>query len=416
MKKQLLLLSAILFTITSFAQIVFEKGYFIDNSDQKFECLIKNVDWKSNPTSFEYKLSEDSENKTGTLDNVKEFEVYNESKYVRFKGNIDRSGDEVNAMSNQQNPQFNEESLYLKVLIEGKADLYEYTDKNLKRYFYSVDGSDVEQLVYKRYTISATDESGNTKIDSYGRPETEKIGVNNTYKQQLWNTLKCPSINQTRIEKLEYKTNSMLKFFSEYNKCHDQESVSYKKETSNFFNLNIRPGVNFSSLTMENTAEFTSSKYEYDYGSQTNFRLGIEAEFIMPFLKNKLGIIIEPTYQYFKGEATSTQQTVTVDYKSIELPLGVRYYIFLNDKSKFFVNGQLCFDINLNSTLERSISEDLDVSSRINFALGAGYKYNDKFSIEARYLTPRNILGDYLFWNTDYNTVSLILGYTLIHK
>ena len=44
-----------------FAQISFEKGYFINNANQKTNCLIKNQDWKDNPTEFEYKLDENSE-------------------------------------------------------------------------------------------------------------------------------------------------------------------------------------------------------------------------------------------------------------------------------------------------------------------------------------------------------------------
>ena len=57
LKKWLFLVFPILAT-NCCAQISFEKGYYIDNSNQKVDCLIKNVDWKNNPTSFEYKLSD----------------------------------------------------------------------------------------------------------------------------------------------------------------------------------------------------------------------------------------------------------------------------------------------------------------------------------------------------------------------
>lgn len=55
MKKQLLILTVLLSLITN-AQIIFEKGYYITNDDQKIDCFIKNNDWKYNPSEFDYQL------------------------------------------------------------------------------------------------------------------------------------------------------------------------------------------------------------------------------------------------------------------------------------------------------------------------------------------------------------------------
>jgi hypothetical protein len=46
MKKQLLLLLCLVFTANAYTQIVFEKGYYINNANEKVECLIKNIDWR----------------------------------------------------------------------------------------------------------------------------------------------------------------------------------------------------------------------------------------------------------------------------------------------------------------------------------------------------------------------------------
>ncbi len=61
MTKKLLLLIITILHLEGYSQITFEKGYIIDNSDQKIECLIKNIDWIFNPVNLEYKISEDSE-------------------------------------------------------------------------------------------------------------------------------------------------------------------------------------------------------------------------------------------------------------------------------------------------------------------------------------------------------------------
>jgi len=83
--KSFLLVCAILFlSISCYSQIIFEKGYFIDNAGQKTECLIKNMDWRSNPTAFDYKLSESDKSKTETIASVKEFGIYTVARYKRY--------------------------------------------------------------------------------------------------------------------------------------------------------------------------------------------------------------------------------------------------------------------------------------------------------------------------------------------
>ncbi len=59
------------------AQILFEKGYFIDYRNIKIDCFIRNADWKNYPEKFDYKLSEDGEIKTIDLKETKEFGIGN---------------------------------------------------------------------------------------------------------------------------------------------------------------------------------------------------------------------------------------------------------------------------------------------------------------------------------------------------
>ena len=44
-------------------------------------------------------------------------------------------------------------------------------------------------------------------------------------------------------------------------------------------------------------------------------------------------------YQYFKAEYIRGTQEFAVFYNSIELPVGLRHYFFLNENSKFFINS-----------------------------------------------------------------------------
>ena len=209
MRKQLLLIA--LFTILcaeSYSQIIFENGYFIDESNNKNECLIKNVDWKNNPTEFEYKFSQNDTVHKATIKTVKEFGIYNVSKYIRAKTNIDKSSEQIDKMSSERNPNFQEELLFLKVLIEGKASLFLYIDGNLTRFFYKLNDSEIQQLVYKRYLID------------------DIILENNSFKQELFLKLKCEEIVLNDIKNLRYSNRDLEKLFIKYNKCTGSDYIN----------------------------------------------------------------------------------------------------------------------------------------------------------------------------------------------
>jgi hypothetical protein len=404
--KNLPIIFIIFLSINSYSQINFEKGYYINNSNEKIECLIKNMDWNNNPVEFEYKLLEDTDIKNKKIKSVQEFGLNNLSKYIRREVKIDRSKLNTNNLSKERKPIFEVEELFLKVLIEGKSNLYEYVDGNLRRYFYSLDNSEIDQLVFKKFIT-----------------KNNNLGQNNTYKQQLWSNLKCTDFKISRIENLTYNKNDLIKFFVEYNECHNHNFINYKSnKKKDLFNLTIRPRINNSSLEVNNNNSFIG-KIIFD--NENSFGLGIEAEYILPFNKNKWSIAIEPTFQNYKSKKTSNSSEISggiitgnAKYSSIEIPLSLRHFFYINNDSKIFLNASLIFDLSLKSSLEFTRSNNsniksLDIESRNNFALGAGYKLYDRYSLEVRYQTNREILGDYIFWGSKYSTLSVIFGYTL---
>lgn len=102
-----------------------------------------------------------------------------------------------------------------------------------------------------------------------------------------------------------------------------------------------------------------------------------------------------------------------MEYKSIALPIGVRYYLFLNDNSKFFVNASHVWDFVFDSRVEFSYGSDLEIQSTRNLALGLGYKYMDKYSFELRYSFDKELMGNYTGFGSKKNVISLLAGYTL---
>jgi hypothetical protein len=402
--KKVIWLTAITAAGLLHAQIKFEKGYFVNNSGQRTEALIKNLDWKNNPTEFEFKTDESSsEIKKETIKNIQEFGIDNEQRYIRKTVMIDGSSKQLNNLSNERKPEFTEETVFLKYVVEGKADLLYYENGNLEKFFISTNDSDVKQLIYKPYYINAS-----------------AVAYNEDYKKQILDNLNC-GVDLTDVNNLKYKSSDLVKVFLKYNECSNSTVINYNQnyEKRDLFNLTIRPGINLSSFEISNSSFATSESNKFD--NKIAFRIGLEAELILPFNKNKWAVFAEPTYQYYKaekdfvvyqGQASENIRTRSIDYKSIEIPIGIRYYLFLNDKSKIFINAAYNVDFEMNSNIYYDF-QSLKIASASNFAFGAGYKYNDKFVVEFRTSTKRDLLQNNTALNTGYRTSSIILGYTL---
>lgn len=395
--------------ISGYAQINFEKGYYINNAGEKTDCLIKNLDWKNNPTSFEYKTAEGSEIKTATINTIQEFAVTGVIRYKKVTVNIDKSTEQISRLGINKEPEFEEETLFLKVLVDGKASLYYYENGNLRRFFYQVDESKIEQLIYKKYKTYRND-----------------VATNLYFRQQLWANLQCKDLKMKEAVNTSYRKRELIKYFIKYNNCAGGDFITYKNENKkDAFNLSIRPGVNFSSLKTDNSQ---NDLRDTDFDTKASLRLGVELEYVLPFNNNKWAIILEPTYQsykaekfitYFRSTLLTIETNVEADYKSIEIPLGVRHYFFLNKNSKLFADaGLVVLDIAMNSKIdfEDERGMDLEIDSGEtgnNFFLGFGYKYKDRYGIEARYNFNRELLGPFGSWTSEYGGFSILLGYTI---
>ncbi|MGH1519264.1 outer membrane beta-barrel protein [Chryseobacterium sp. JK1] len=405
-------LSALLFfSIASFyAQVKFEKGYIIDQNDTKKEVLIKNKGWVSNPDNFIYKTDENSTEDKGTPATIKEFGIYNDSKYVTYNGDIDYSSDDISNFSHTKEPKFVKSSVFLKELVAGNKNLYTYKG-HITRYFYSESDSAIQPLIYKKYLFN-----GNSS----------QVATNEQYLDQLKTIFADNSSAQALVDRTQYTASSLSKIFKTYNGkstdgSTDQSFTESKKKVK--FNLNIRPGINFyAPLKLE------ESYRNPGFSSKSNFRVGVEAELVLPFNKNKWSVIVEPTYSQYTNKKTTIRTddnlyNITMDsYSSISVPVGIRYSMFLNEKSRIFVNASISV-LNVRTSSASSIDVDYDntVFDKIALAstqsfrgssIGAGFTYNNKFSVEARLNGNTNVLYKDLP-HADLKSFSLILGYNI---
>lgn len=199
------------------AQIKFEKGYFINNSGEKTEILIKNIDWKNNPTEFDYKNEGSSDIKKENIKNIQEFGIENSVRYIRKTVMMDHSSEDINFLSNNKEPKFEQNEVFLKYLVDGKVNLLYYENGNLKRFFYNSDNVTPKQLIFKAYYL-----------------EENLVGYNEEYKNQLSENLKC-GIYDNKIHEIKYNKKKLSEFFINYNECSTGKSINYNPKKRIYF-------------------------------------------------------------------------------------------------------------------------------------------------------------------------------------
>jgi hypothetical protein len=407
MKIFLLVLFFELFFLQSYSQVNFEKAYFIDNNGIRTECFIKNKDLYNNPNSFEYKRNQDeSIVKVGDITNVKEFGIINSIKFERVSVKMDMSSINLDKLSEVREPEWKDKTLFLKVLIDGEATLYEYKDENLKRYFYKLNNSPVEQLIYKRYFL---ENSGHTVS-----------AVNIDFQKQLWTNLLCDSTTMDEVIKLEYKSEDLSDYFGGYNKCKNNVFIDYrKKAVKGSFNIKAKGGITSSSLQIP-----YSSSANIKLGSKTSFNLGSEIEYMIPFNRNKWSGFSEISYQEYQVEKTITVPSSSgilfensykfnVSYKYFDLVFGLKHYMYLNDNSSLLIKAGYVFGLPMNSTIEIDNNLYRKISNSEGLTFGAGYSFKSKYNLEFR--MSSNHLDKY-YGYSQFDSFSLVFGYTLYNN
>jgi hypothetical protein len=388
MKKHLLLsLVALLCAAAAHAQVDFEKGYLVNNKGERIACWIKNKGWIYTPQSFDYRLEPTGPILEGLVTNVREFGIDSSARYLSRKVDIDRSSDELSSLSTSKEPIFKNEHLFLEVLAEGSVSLLHYSISGTERFFYET-GDSTKQLIYKRFVPK------------------ELVLVNRGFSRQLIKDVSCGTDATSRIPKVEYTRNSLLGWFKDYYQCKGEAYRLYVKPKKKIaFHVHLRPGAEFASMTVKSS----SFSQDYPVPSKVSGRAGLLLEAIFPFNKNKWALTVEPTYQYFK----SSNDRTAVDYQSFEVPVGVRYYLFLPNQDRAFLHLNYVLDQPFNSSIDlTSIGVSVDTRFARNFALGAGYQHG-RWSGELRLNTNRDITENVGAWYTDYRKVSLLLGYRL---
>ncbi|MEJ7643313.1 MAG: hypothetical protein WKF87_01845 [Chryseolinea sp.] len=398
----------ILSVCTSFPSLAqkqksFQKGYFINNEGIRTECYIDEREWYRDSKSFSYQLPAQGTVAPGSIESVKEF-VVGDARYIRFEVDVDNSSSKIDSLKQKMAPEWKRDTLFLSVLVDGKADLMYCKRNNEDRFFFKVDENQLTQLVHKQYITVRT----NT--------QPSRIATNNSYKNQLKNDVNCRRFSDERLKALHYDVGVLIKYFGQQNECWGGEVKTIDAMDRRMLRIRLTPG-----LSIAHAEGYARSRPHQDYEQNVGFRFGAEFEFLLPFHRKKWALLVEPAWQSYKagGEVDNKKE---VSYHSFELGMGIRHHFYLGKEFSIFLNGAAILDIPVEYLTtfldERYRLETISISGALG--LGASFK---RFSMEARYYTTRSSTGEavietpqqtiFIPLENDYQKMSIILGFRI---
>lgn len=400
---------------TSQAQVTYEPGYLLDNSGNRTECLVANEGWGENPRQFQYRIGANGPVQIGTIDDVSEFGIGEALRYERYNVRLDASSDLNADLGYQRNPEFTNQTVFLKVLVDGPARLLAYETAVNKRFFFQTDGNtEITPLIYKRY-----------------RTDQGKFGANLQFQNQLASELNCGDNPERESRQTDYKASALIRYFEGYAECRGLPYTSYEKaQGSGFVLVSARLGMSYGTASLEQinpNAPAPGNQISEDFGGKAYPRIGFQVEVFLPSRANRWSLFADPSYQKVAFEkrfirsypSIDVEVQANLDYSTIELPVGLRHYVYLGEQHALFFNVSAAMVVNLDSKITFQANQqlgrpdDLDISrSEAYVSFGMGYSFNRKFTFEARVNTGRDLLGNDPDWKAPLNqSGSLILGY-----
>ena len=214
---------------------------------------------------------------------------------------------------------------------------------------------------------------------------------NKEYQKELYNNLKCGSFTTKKLVKVNYRRKELIKLFSEYNNCNESEYKLFQtNKTPLILNFNINLGVNTTALESDYVVNTLVSNDKFE--SQASFIPGIDFELVLPYNQNKWAIFVGANYQSYERsteEVTLFSEdlgTISFEYSYLEIPIGIKHYMYLNNDLKLFLSAAYAPIMHLSSNNEEpfvlndNIQGDIffgkeeQVSSALIFGLGCKFK------------------------------------------
>lgn len=213
-------------------------------------------DWVSTPTSIEYFPADGSGSSTINIETIKTLDVPTYNKYISRKVTYDNTSNQLKDLKTDDNVYDTVNAFrLLRIVLQGRLNLYEYTNKNARQYFFieSKDG-EFATLENKKY------------LESTYLKEVTK------YKQQLSYFMKDCSKVADKIAHVKYEEAALKEILNLYFNC-SLTKATYQTRKPVKLQMYAFGGVNYSQLKFEGPNSLLSMA---DFGNNLNYNAMIE--------------------------------------------------------------------------------------------------------------------------------------------
>lgn len=397
-----LLLSVVIFFVflsSAFAQR-FEEGYYTDREGNRREVQIENKRW-SIWSNEALTVIENGQKKQIPIDEIQEFGIDGEMKFITAEVNLDRSSNWLSDLGFDPKPNFVEERVLLKVLVEGELSLYLFLENNIKKFFYKRQGEELKQLIFKRYKKVV----GSRVV----------VNENVAFRKQLKEIAICGSTED--YDKINYELGPLKKAVLAQNNCKNAEVdfVSARGVRARL-RLNVGAGAIHSLLTVERAF----NDFNMNAISPTAV---VELEYIIPTIRHEVGVKLNAVYNSFEVEDeiefphSMNLRKVHISHSEIFLGPSVEYRYFLNNSSAISGGVGYYFPLLLEeSTYTETVSRlDKTGSNASPFpGIFLSYGFNRLHLKLQAFVGSKLLEEDINNFSVDLQRISLTLGYSLL--
>lgn len=395
----------LLFASAATGQSSFVKGYIVDNANNKTPCWIRNIGAAESAGNYEYRFEEKGDIFPVSLAKVQEFGIDNKLKCIRALIPVDVSDERILRLEEaEKEPEWDQGHAYLKVLFEGElACLYSYFSEGKELFYYRLREGAIQPLYYKEFRLEL-----NPGI-------VEKTVKNNAYREQLKRDLPCP--DTASMASMSYTRKALLGYFKN---CHDYQQAAYViPEYSLPQKGKFVLGFALSANKMEMSVQDQDAALLVTFSPENSIGFGLEAEYVFAFNNHKWSLFAEGNYysyysDYSDNSYNNNHSGYVVDYKTIEIPVGINYYAHLNQQHRIFIKAAVAPHFVLADSgiqFGADVGSECSSSTRSFVALGYSFK---RLSCEARFYSTQNLTQNLYNRGSDYKQMSFRVSYALL--
>jgi len=403
----------------AFAQKNFVKGYYVTSRGDTVHTYIDDKNWSKSPRKIRIKSNPEApEVTTLTIDQVEGFGLSTGDRFVREEVTVDKSPVDLNKMTVGAAPVIVADTVFLRILAKGRANLLYLKDEMGKEHFYIRKGAaQPQELILSRSLVEVNGKTVLRKTEVYK-------GLLAVYLAD------CPESKQ-KAEQTAFGMTSLKRLVSGYNNCFADSAVGYTAVTEKIITkIGVVGGLTINQLKFSGYETGREILMESDFRN-TNYTIGLAMQTVLPRLHKRWSLYnelawkpyqVEGEYVPFASGDNFTRQKVRFELGYIGLNTMVRYELSTR-KVRPFINAGVANNISLinnNSlqyheryyTLERKGERKALMTVRKYeqaFLIGAGVSM-DRFAAEVRY-ERGNGMSAYTSLKSSKRVVSFLLGY-----